>query len=206
MLKKSHTTVILCIPLLLGCVTGCSYAEIIKPDSERVVPEDYIPFAEEGKHWTYCTYSDEVYQYLVSGDTTIANVQYKKMFIREDEHYGDSLYHYIGAVRDTLMKVLFVDVAGHDERMIYDFGMDYMDMMRWHGETLICNGNDTITIEGQQRIVVYISSSSQKIDGYWVVGIGNISNYDPVMRRYSFLKRCDENEGCCYDYQKNIFQ
>lgn len=202
-------------PLILSfAMISCIVDDIVVPDSERVVPVDYRPFAEEGKIWVYgvtnlgCGNIPEQYRYQIVGDTLLGNRHYKKMYAREADKYNDTLMHYIGAVRDTLMKVLFVDAGQHKERLLYDFGLQPENMMRWYGYTLIASYyQKNKDVEGKIRHTIAIYTSNHEIDDIWIEGIGcakaMYASYDPVTKRRSTLIRCDDTEGCCYDYRKN---
>ena len=211
-------------PLILSfALISCIVDDIVVPDSERVVPVDYMPFAEEGKVWVYgvtrMDYNNipEQYRYQISSDTILNDRHYKKMFIREEDRYGDSQMHYIGAVRDTLLKVQFVDKGQRKERLLYDFGLQSGNKMRWYGYTLIAgygNNNFQKTIEGKLRHYWHVYSSDNKFSDTWIEGIGGAKNqytaseptdksqfmsFDPIQKRNCILIRCEDAEGCCYD-------
>ena len=212
------------LPLILCfALVSCIVDDIIVPDSERVVSEDYMPFAEEGKVWVYGStridYNNipEQYRYQICGDTILNDRHYKKMFICEEDRYGDSQMHYIGAVRDTLLKVQFVDKGQRKERLLYDFGLQSGNMMRWYGYTLIAgygNNNFQKNIEGKLRHYWNVYSSDNKFSDTWIEGIGGAKyqytayeptdksqfmSLDPIKKRKSILIRCEDSEGCCYD-------
>lgn len=196
------------------CLTflSCTVDDIVVPDSERVVPVDYRPFAEEGKVWVYgvTSFGDdsipEQYRYQIVGDTLLGDRRYKKMYAREEDQYNDTLMHYIGAVRDTLMKVIFVDKGQRKERMLYDFGLQPENMMRWYGYTVMIGSQYSLIAEGIRRKALVVSTSNADFSVLWIEGIGlggkNGYGYDPVTKRYCFLKQCFDMRGCCYDCQQ----
>lgn len=204
-------------PLILSfAMISCIVDDIVVPDSERVVPVDYRPFAEEGKIWVYGFTNHffdsipEQYRYQIVGDTLLGNRLYKKMYAREADKYNDTLMHYIGAVRDTLMKVLFVDADQRKERLLYDFGLQSENMMRWYGYTLMIGSQYSLIIEGKQRNALYVSTSNADFSVLWIEGIGLGGKYgygyDPITKRICSLKQCFDMEGCCYDCkQRYVF-
>ncbi|MBQ6432684.1 MAG: hypothetical protein IJJ94_01860 [Bacteroidaceae bacterium] len=197
--------------LLFLSASGCSVDDIVVPDSERVVPEDYLAFAEEEKEWIFAGeegYGNkpiELYRYRIMGDTVLRGKIYKKMYVREADTSGDAQYHYIGAVRDTLMKVMFTDSGKRTERLIYDFGLKDMNQMRWYGYTLIASDAYQKVVHGIARNVLPVWSSNNAFHDIWIEGIGcargGLISYDPIMKRKCVLMRCENVDGCCYDYE-----
>lgn len=191
--------------------SSCTVDDIVVPDSERVVPKDYLPFAEEGKVWVYGGENSnnnvpkELYRYYIKGDTVLRGKIYKKMYVREADTSGDAQYHYIGAVRDTLMKVMFTDSGKRTERLIYDFGLKDMNQLRWYGYTLIASDAYQKVVHGIARNVLPVWSSNNAFHDIWIEGIGcargGLISYDPIMKRKCVLMRCENVDGCCYDYE-----
>ena len=198
--------------LIASSFFGCTVDDIIVPDSERVVPEDYHCFAEEGKVWVYAAAENaddlhESYRYQIVGDTLLNGKNYKKMYLREAATYGDSEWHYIGAVRDTLMKVRFVDKGKRDERLLYDFGLVSGNILRWYGYILLPTNPPRKYIEGIMRNVVDVYTSDNKFKDSWVEGIGAAMgvcvSFDPIRKERSILVKCLDPKGLCYDCKTN---
>ena len=204
-------------PLLtLPIIVSCEVEEILPSDSERVVWENYHPFAEEGKTWIFsCGIYDKkdqvlrddntkpAYKYQMKGDTVISGFTYLKTFASDEAAYGDTLWHYVGAARDTLLKAQFVDADGRRERLLYDFGLTWGNVMQWYGTIISDSGKQLYHIEGCDRRAVFFSRNDggNAIIGVWVEGIGEATNgvFDPIGKRHARLLRCYDRLGCCYD-------
>lgn len=202
-----------CVGILLSLsFLSCTVDDIVVPDNERLVPEDYLPFAEEGKVWVYAgekvnnIIPTELYRYLIKGDTLLSGKQYKKMYLLESASVTEGQYRYIGAVRDSLMKVLFIDSSKRKERLIYDFGLQDGNQMRWCGYTLMAGDAYQKVVHGSTRRVLPVCSSNHAFNDTWIEGIGCASggwytSFDPILKRKSVLMKCNYSEGCCYDYE-----
>ena len=196
--------------LLFLSASGCSVDDIVVPDSERVVPEDYLAFAEEEKEWIFAGeegYGNkpiELYRYRIMGDTVVRSRLYKKMYEHKAADAAGQ-FHYIGAVRDTLMKVVLVDAGKRTERLIYDFGLKDWNQMRWYGYTLIASDAYRKVVHGTTRNVLPVRSSNNAFYDIWIEGIGCAAggalSFDPIMKRRCVLMRCAKADGCCYDYE-----
>lgn len=86
-----------------------------------------LDFVKEGKTWNCWT--DEgvphAYSYTIEGDTT--NIRtgewYKKVWLVDEQIYGDTGFHYFGAVRQEGDYVYLLEKNATREYMLYDFGI-----------------------------------------------------------------------------------
>lgn len=104
----------------------------------------YRPFVKEGKIWR-ADYYNEVVEYIITGDTTINNVEYKRVYYKSFRNYQDSLRHYFGAVREADKVVTMVYAGQYDPYVLYDFN-------------LLFNDQTTVLIPGGYRYISWKST------------------------------------------------
>lgn len=89
--------------------------------------ETALPFVKEGKVWN-CQ-ADEIaprsYSYVIEGDTVYARTGewYKKVWVEDEQVYGDKQRHYFGAVRQEGDYVYLLPRDAAKEQLLYDFGI-----------------------------------------------------------------------------------
>ena len=134
----------------------------------------YHPFPTNSGNWVYQYYDDFGFptasfsQYTLSGDTIIASVNYKKLFLYSI---------YTGALREASKIVYFVPDTSSTEYILYDFNLGLGDTIIHPFGGASCS-NDTVIIEQVDSILAS--------DGYhrqlhlssfviWIEGIGSTS-------------------------------
>ena len=111
--------------------------------SSLYAQDDYRPFVKEGKTWNYIIYTNGQESFparlVIEGDTTIENVEYKKVMHYSDVHWTDEMSKdfLYAVIREKDKKVYFryiyyVDVYNclepSNEALIYDFGLNVGDI------------------------------------------------------------------------------
>ena len=152
---------------------------VFKEIVEMAVQDDYRPFVEEGKVWTYHYYNDftgkEFYESLtVSGDTIINNKSYKKIV---DVTTG----RVDCAIREEGRKVYATYPHYSGEKLIYDFGLNVGDAFQLYDDNNGSDPNAWATVVSVDTIVVgsrafrALDVRSNDMKGWpnwWVEGIG----------------------------------
>ena len=148
---------------------------------------DYAPFAEEGKVWhmikehplppDYEEYeTDYLYEYFIKGDTVIAGLPCKKMYLYNENNSGAVRYYC--SIYEVDRKVFQVGEGGAT-KLLYDFSVEAGDMV-----TLKDDGNHEIVfyvneevrqvnIRGINRRAVFVCAEGGL--GWWIEGIGCIN-------------------------------
>lgn len=133
----------------------------------------YKPFPTTYGNWVYRYFDDfgmpMPYQkvYTLFGDTTISNMNYKKI------SDGD----YVGALRESSKRIYFIPDTSLTEYLLYDFNLSVGDTVANPFGGAVCS-NDTVILEGMDSVLVS--------DGYhrqynwlppsgvnWIEGIGS---------------------------------
>lgn len=138
----------------------------------------YIAFPTNYGFWAYY-YLDDFYQpteqhidYTLSGDTTLNNKTYKKIFTFD-------LYE--GAVRDTNQTIYYVPADSSQEYVLYDFNLAVGDTFIWpfqfyqgfESDTLIVVSEDsTLATDGYHRSLNLQYNNS--FNATWIEGIGSM--------------------------------
>lgn len=145
--------------------------------------DNYLPFVEEGKSWvvTYMTHENtDSYKrtYIITGDTVIGGILYKKLFEKDS-----NLYLY--ATREEGKKVYAIastDKYGKpntEEFLWYDFDMKEGDKMETEMSWLYVTGTDYIYVNGDKRRRIHIYQTykndpdANNGSGVWVESIGS---------------------------------
>ena len=168
----------------LGRVGACrAYLRMLSPgrDTPNVIfqdNDDYRPFVEEGKVWTYHYYNDmtgkDFYESLmVSGDTVVDDKSYKKIV---DVATG----RVYCALREEGRKV-YVNYPNHSgESLLYDFGLNVGDTFplyegsdpsAWATVVSV----DTIVVGSRAfRALDVRPNNTKEWPNWWVEGIGGM--------------------------------
>jgi len=159
--------------------------------------EPYHPLVQEGKVWsvlsaeeTYnpnspiLTYSYQTFSMLFSGDTTINDVLYKKMYASTKKSpvfpKDYSLQNFMREDEDKKVWYLRSDAWGVEwEELLYDFSFEIGDTVCYGGSNsfiIVEDISDEIMHNGEVRKVFHFSRNGAFImEDYWIEGIG--SNY-----------------------------
>ncbi len=161
--------------------------------SFTVQAQNYIPMPTSnftwmvrhgnGENWpTYYFYG------LKNGDTVINNLTYHKVYRSDDTAFDES--EYFAGLREDLAtkRVYCYDYKIHNERILYDFGVNVGDTVRYFtGGTVdpfyvvqaVVHSFDSVQLNGvyhrQIRFSMYGSNGSLWIPGSWVEGVGNLT-------------------------------
>jgi hypothetical protein len=133
----------------------------------------YHPFPTDYGNWVYRYFgdfgepSDFYTEYILNGDTTISDVDYKKFFVNSS---------YAGAIRELNKVVYFVPDTSLSEYKLYDFNLTLGDTIIHPFGGASC-ANDTIIIEMVDSVLasdgyhkrLFLSSFAT-----WIEGIGNV--------------------------------
>ena len=152
---------------------------VFKEIVEMAVQDDYRPFVEEGKVWTYHYYNDmtgkDFYESLmVSGDTVVDDKSYKKIV---DVTTG----RVDCAIREEGRKVYATYPHYSGEKLIYDFGLNVGDAFQLYDDNNGSDPNAWATVVSVDTIVVgsrafrALDVRSNDMKGWpnwWVEGIG----------------------------------
>lgn len=140
------------------------------------------------------------YTYYISGDTTLNNLVYHKLFVK---YYDLNFSSLVGAYRKDSLKVYYVDFSyfggleyGMDcdssECLLYDFGMQVGDSifqvtLDSVDHYLTVTEIDTISVNGENLKRWHLSSridpNTNWFDMVWIEGVGSLLpffNYYPV--------------------------
>lgn len=95
--------------------------------SSLYAQEPALAFVKEGKMWNCWTNEGvpHAYSYTIEGDTTSVRTGewYKKVWLVDEKIYGDTDFHYFGAVRQEGDYVYLLEKNATREYMLYDFGI-----------------------------------------------------------------------------------
>jgi len=154
--------------------------------------EDYRPFVEEGKTWNYIIYTNGQESFparlVIEGDTTIENVEYKKVMHYSDVHWTDEMSKdfLYAVIREKDKKVYFryiyyVDVYNclepSNEAVIYDFGLNVGDIFvedfsgnpfYWATKLKL----ESIEEKDGKRIFNFSTNNNQEPIRQWMEGVG----------------------------------
>lgn len=104
--------------LVFTVMTGVLYLNAQKPA---------FAFVKEGKIWNCWTDEDvpHAYAYTIEEDTLYSRTGewYKKVWLVDEQQYGDTERHFFGAVRQEGDYVYLLEKDATREYMLYDFGM-----------------------------------------------------------------------------------
>jgi hypothetical protein len=162
---------------------------------------DYIPLPGQDAMWISEITSEEIplygvvsnlrrtvtNRYFLSGDTTINNQLYKKVYnkrkiytknISENKETTDSSTVYSGGLRQDLpnKKVFFVFAQDKNEKLIYNFGVEVGDSVSFY-TTQERKGKisciDSILIANRYHTIFYVQIGGIKNSFCYIEGIGS---------------------------------
>lgn len=147
--------------------------------------QDYYPLVQENNEWNVLQVIFEggnpwdttffTQMYMISGDTIINELAYKKVFKSEEEIPVN--WEYEGSIREEDEKVWYISHFNNEETLIYDFTLNVGDTMVFQYQSVMVV--DSITfheIGGMERKHVYFSYIDfSPYRELWIEGIG--SNY-----------------------------
>ncbi len=148
--------------------------------------QDYYPLIEEEKTWNVMTVVpsgdwppfDTTYytvNYFVTGDSTLNNIEYKKIYTSDEEM--PTYWTLNGLIReDSTKKVWYKSNAYDYEVLLYDFSLAPGDSLKLGFDTTFYYLVDSITteiIDGSQRDKYWISQDDYYWHETWIEGIGS---------------------------------
>ncbi len=137
--------------------------------------------------------------YKLSGDTTIDNLNYLKLFATADTTMIN--WNIIGAMREDNGNVFFNDFD--NEAKLYDFNMAVADTFNTtiHGCTvrLIVSEKDTVTLLNGVRRLRYTFQNGE----VWIAGIGSLYGLTHVGFNQCVIDLM-YNLNCCYENNKQL--
>ena len=172
--------------------------------------DDYRPFVEDGKHWTYDNFMplrpaeyDHYYYYDLKGDTLIAGRQCLKMY--SDTRSNDSAIRYEGALYEENKKVYCFFPGKEEAELLYDFDCVVGDTLNVYiGQLVVTDiqsealGDITIKKYTLQPVV---SAEEQMGEIFWIEGVGASKDFFvmlPLPGNYNTLKTCELNGETLY--------
>lgn len=148
--------------------------------------QDYIPLIEEDKTWNVLNIipswswppfdtSYNTSSYYIFGDSTIDNIQYKKLFDSNEEIPVN--WTLKGLVReDSTKKVWLKWPIDDEEELLYDFSVSAGDSLTLRFDTVFYYSVDSVTvvnINGYPRNKYWISQDDFDWQETWIEGIGS---------------------------------
>ena len=172
--------------------------------------DDYRPFVEEGKHWTYDNFMplrpaeyDHYYYYDLKGGTLIAGRQCLKMY--SDTRSNDSAIRYEGALYEENKKVYCFFPGKEEAELLYDFDCVVGDTLNVYiGQLVVTDiqsealGDITIKKYTLQPVV---SAEEQMGEIFWIEGVGATKDFFgmlPLPGNYNTLNACELNGEMLY--------
>ncbi|MCF8371071.1 MAG: T9SS type A sorting domain-containing protein [Bacteroidales bacterium] len=150
----------------------------------------------------------EKFQYYVSGDTSIENNSYKKVYLTNYDSIIN-IQSYVAAIREDSTKKVYVRVNGYignsmplsdsTDYLLYDFNLTEGDTFTSQGNAIlnewIVDAVDSIDINGEWRkrinLYSYVYTS-------WIEGIGDLNSlFFPLLYTFehSFILSCYEDDN-----------
>ena len=156
------------------------YDWFVYAGSEPAPQNEYRPFVEEGKVWTYHYHGYNGREFnvgrVMDGDTIISGQKYKKIY---DKIGGQYQY----ALREEGKKVYMVDDHYETESLLYDFSKKAGDVIDELEHPLIVASVDTIDIDGVKFRRMRVQDANQPIEewddeminmyNFWIEGVGS---------------------------------
>ncbi len=170
--------------------------------------QTYYPFPESDAIWKYnrqdipdycpCMGTCSIYQYIITGDSTINNFIYHK--IKQSGFYYvdncDTLYFdqgYQGAYRNDFenKKVLFVPAGELNEKLLYDFNLNIGDTIPVSylnpGYDCFVNEIDSVLVGNSYRKRIMFNCDWNYGDDFSMIeGIGGMELIEPFDQWFSF--------------------
>ncbi len=158
--------------------------------SSLYAQDDYRPFVKEGKTWNYIIYTNGQESFparlVIEGDTTIENVEYKKVMHYSDVHWTDEMSKdfLYAVIREKDKKVYFryiyyVDVYNclepSNEALIYDFGLKIGDIFVEDFYGIVNDWSTKLKLESideKDGMRLFFFSINNNSTRQWVEGVG----------------------------------
>lgn len=148
---------------------------------------------------------------MMSGDTIINGIAYKKMYRDTSHVFNWNSAIYICAIRESNMKVYYITKDELKENLLYDFsknvgeyveviglGLNYPNPIRLKVDSVLIknvNGLD-------RKILKFNANGSYHTDEVWIEGIGSsfgfLTPFVSVSDNYFQLKCCAKNDTLYY--------
>lgn len=148
--------------------------------------QNYYPLIEENRTWNVLNIIpssgwppfDSTYNtssYYISGDSTINNIQYKKLFNSNEEIPVNWILR--GLIREDSTKKVWLKWPMNDEdKLLYDFSVTAGDSLTLGNDTSLYYSVDSVTIvdiNGSPRNKYWISQDDFLWQESWIEGIGS---------------------------------
>lgn len=147
--------------LTIISISGQNYFPVVEENNEWNV----VQFGQTGPYpWDSVCWTES---YKISGDTSISNIAYKKIFKSEEEFPAN--WGYEGAIREEDEKVWYINQNGNEETLLYDFALGIGDTIMFLYEPLIVDTIFYAEINGQQRKHLRFLYFGE----IWIEGIGS---------------------------------
>lgn len=144
---------------------------------------------EERKTWTYFDYypddpeKNEYYELSVVGDTIIndvvaAKVRNRSLNMERDDYYfavyekDGVIYDYFKYLKKFYPKIDFNVKAGDTRPILNPDYMEYYDDIM-----LVVANDERVSINGKDFRIITIENERHNFLGYWIEGVGMISNF-----------------------------
>lgn len=155
--------------------------------SFRASGQVYVPFPETNAIWNEIFISLQpaerwTYQYGISGDTVINNIQYHKIYRLADTLFPVTTGEFNGAIREDNKRIYVIGCntvypgSGEGEVVLYDFTENVGDTV-FVGQDgvgpagyLVIDHIDSVLIDNNYRKTFYFTTMG---DYYWIEGIGS---------------------------------
>ena len=151
--------------------------------------DDYRPFVEEGKVWTYHYQGFNGREFnvgrVIDDDTIIGGLTYKKIY---DKIGGQYQY----ALREEGKKIYIVHPHYETASLLYDFGKNAGDVIDELEHPLIVASVDTIDIDGVKFRRMRVQDAGQPVEkwsndlinmyNFWIEGVGSESLLETSIR------------------------
>ncbi len=165
--------------------------------SQNIVQENKMWNVIEWLNFGPCT----TVSYRLSGDTTIGNLDYIKLYTAHDTLLNN--WYLAGAMRETQKRVFFNDFE--NETLLYDFGLSVSDTFRSTNLgcpiELIVSATDTVTIfNGEKRQRTRFNNEEE-----WIQGIGSLNGLMQV-GVYQCGSDMFYDLSCCHLNEEQIFK
>ena len=153
------------------------------------VEPTYISLLKHRRQWScHDTASGKETIHMVLGDTLFYDNQnnfsgklYRKIYCVDSQKYGDTDFHYYGAMREEGKKVYLIpDGKGKDDRMlVFDFSLDTGDQAEVAGCMVKVTETKTIEKEGKKyrRLTLHLIENGKDTGRtcHWTEGVGSDS-------------------------------
>ncbi len=182
----------------------------------------YVPLVKEGATWSILditinnqdpantTIDTTTLTYIIQGDTSIHNLNYKKLWQTNDSLFSSlAAFSYSGALRDENRRVLFLEQGEEIVDTLYDFNLLPGDTIERFSDdinrpfSLYLDKIDTFLLLSNEPRRSFHFKLRDNLAGYsvevgtWIEGMGDLElGPFPLFCFFSFLPRCLDKLLC----------